>query len=102
MIPAGERSAFIEATLRRTFEPQHLEVHDESHLHRGHPGAAAGGGHYRVTLVSRCFAGHPRLARHRMVYEALGDAMKSDIHALAVRAFSPEEWESELPTRNER
>ncbi len=95
MIPAGERPAWIETTLREHFEPEHLEVQDESHLHRGHPGAAAGGGHFRVTLVSPRFVGHARLARHRMVYDALGDAMKVDIHALAVRAFTPEEWEQE-------
>ncbi len=95
MIPAGERPAWIETTLREHFEPEHLEVQDESHLHRGHPGAAAGGGHFRVTLVSPRFIGHARLARHRMVYDALGDAMKADIHALSVRAFTPEEWEQE-------
>ena len=95
MIPVGERPAWIETTLREHFEPGHLEVEDESHLHRGHPGAAAGGGHFRVTLVSPRFVGHARLARHRMVYDALGDAMKTDIHALSVRAFTPEEWEQE-------
>ncbi len=95
MIPAGERPAWIETTLRVALGPEHIEVVDESHLHRGHPGAASGGGHYRVTLVSRRFAGHARLARHRMVYDALGQAMQADIHALTVRAFTPEEWKKE-------
>ncbi len=95
MIPAGERPAWIQTTLREHFEPEHLEVFDESHLHRGHAGAAAGGGHFRVTVVTRAFAGHARLARHRMVYDALGDAMQHDIHALSVRAFTPEEWKKE-------
>ncbi len=95
MIPAGERPAWIETTLREALGPEHIEVVDEGHLHRGHPGAAGGGGHYRVTLVSRRFAGHARLARHRMVYDALGHAMKADIHALTVRAFTPEEWKKE-------
>ena len=95
MIPAGERPAWIEATLREAFDPEHLELRDESHHHDGHPGAAGGGGHYRVTIVSGCFGGRPLIARHRMVYDALGGAMKSDIHALVVRAFTPGEWARE-------
>ena len=95
MIPAGERPAWIEATLRDAFEPEYVEVQDESDLHRGHPGAAGGGGHFRVTLVSRRFAGQARVARHRMVYGVLGDALRSDVHALAVHVFTPEEWEAE-------
>ena len=97
MIPPDERPAWIETTLREAFQPDHLEVHDESRLHRGHPGAAAGGGHFRVTIVSDRFHGRPRIARHRMIYEALGEAMKTEIHALAVRAFTTKEWEKESP-----
>ena len=97
MIPPEERLSWIETTLREAFQPDDLEVHDESHLHRGHPGAATGGGHFRVRIVSDRFNGRPRVARHRMVYEALGDAMKTEIHALSVRAFTTEEWEKESP-----
>lgn len=71
--------------------PDELEVVDESHLHRGHPGARDGRGHFRVRIVSDLFAGLPRLARHRRVYAAVGDLMVSDIHALNIEALSGNE-----------
>lgn len=71
--------------------PLALEIEDESALHAGHAGARSGGGHFRVRIVSAAFAGHGRLARHRMVYAAMGDMMQSDIHALAIHALTPEE-----------
>lgn len=72
-------------------EPQLLEIEDESHRHAGHPGAASGGGHYRLRLVSQCFAGLPRLARHRLVYDALDGLMKREVHALSMTLQTPEE-----------
>ena len=78
-----DRAALIETRLRAHLAVAELEVHDESHLHRGHPGAAAGGGHFAVRVVSDDFAGHSRLQRQRLVYSALGEAMAPDrIHAL--------------------
>ncbi len=74
-----------------TLKPESLEVVDESAAHAGHAGAAAGGGHYRLVIVSQAFAGKPAQVRHRMVYEALGAMMKHDIHALAIRAYAPGE-----------
>ena len=71
--------------------PAALEIEDESALHAGHEGAKGGGGHYRVTVVSARFAGKPLQARHRMVYEALDELMRSDIHALAIQAYAPDE-----------
>lgn len=71
--------------------PQSLEIVDESARHAGHAGANSGGGHYRLTIVSRHFAGKPARARHRMVYEALGPMMQNEIHALAIKAYAPEE-----------
>ena len=71
--------------------PETLEIEDESALHAGHEGAKGGGGHYRITVVSACFAGKPLQARHRMVYQALEDLMHSDIHALAIQAYAPDE-----------
>jgi BolA protein len=88
-----DRVAWIEATLRDAFAPSHLAVEDESALHAGHAGAAAGGGHFRVLLVSEKFRGQSPVARQRAVYAALGDAMQSTIHALALRTLTPEEWE---------
>lgn len=72
-------------------EPELLEIEDESHRHAGHPGAASGGGHYRLRLVSQCFAGLPRLARHRLVYDALDGLMKREVHALSMTLQTPEE-----------
>ncbi|HEX9687399.1 MAG TPA: BolA family protein [Burkholderiales bacterium] len=72
-------------------EPESLEVVDESAAHAGHEGARAGGGHYRLVIVSRAFEGKPAQLRHRMVYEALGPMMKHEIHALAIKAYAPGE-----------
>jgi BolA protein len=84
--------ARIEAALRAAFEPERLRVHDESHLHRGHAGARDGRGHFRVEIVSAAFAGRGRLDRHRAVYGALALELEREIHALAVHAFTPDEW----------
>jgi BolA family transcriptional regulator, general stress-responsive regulator len=72
-------------------DPESLEIVDESGRHAGHEGAKSGGGHYRLTIVSRRFAGQPAQARHRMVYDALGALMRKEIHALAIKACTPEE-----------
>jgi len=71
--------------------PDALEVFDDSRDHAGHAGAKDGGGHYQLVIVSRQFAGKNALARHRLVYEALSDLMPKRIHALAIRAYAPEE-----------
>ena len=81
------------AELRRrlqTLEPLELEIRDDSAAHAGHAGAA-GGGHYRVRLVSPSFAGLSRVQRHRLVFAAAGDLMQKGIHALAVTALAPGE-----------
>jgi BolA protein len=71
--------------------PDSLEVFDDSHEHAGHAGAKDGGGHYQLVIVSREFAGKNAIARHRLVYDALSDLMPKRIHALAIRAYAPEE-----------
>ena len=88
--PAGALEAQIEEKLRE-LAPVVLELTDESGQHVGHAGAASGGGHYRLTIVSPRFAGVNRIARHRMVYAALGPLMQGPIHALAIQAFTPDE-----------
>jgi BolA protein len=88
----AERRDRIEAELREAFAPVHLEVVDESELHRGHPGATSGGGHFRVRLTSSRFEGRSRTERHRLVYSALGDLMGSEIHALTLELWTPDEW----------
>ena len=72
-------------------EPQSLEVLDESAHHAGHEGAKDGGGHFRLTIVSKAFFGKSNQARHRMIYDALAPMMKREIHALAIKAYAPEE-----------
>ena len=73
-------------------EPVQLELEDQSEQHRGHAGYQAGGNtHWRLTIVSPRFAGKAVVARHRMVYEALGNLMQNPIHALAITARAPEE-----------
>lgn len=85
------RIAFIESRLDAALAPQSVSVRDDSALHAGHAGAAAGG-HYAVTIVAGAFAGKPRVARHRLVYDALADVMQRGIHALAITAYTPEEF----------
>ena len=79
----------IEQTLRQTLAATEVEVEDESALHAGHAGAAAGGGHYRVTVVSPFFEGKLLVTRHRMVYDALAAEMQQAIHALALTTLAP-------------
>lgn len=71
--------------------PESFILEDESEAHRGHAGAASGGGHFRLTIVSPKFRTLSTLARHRLVYEAMGDLMQRDIHALSITALTPEE-----------
>ena len=86
-----ERVERIRRLLTQALAPVSLEVHDDSHRHAGHAGARGGQGHFRVDIVSAAFTGKLSLARHRLVYAALGDMMQTDIHALAIRAKAPGE-----------
>ena len=86
------RVEMIRQRLTEVLAPEHLTIIDESHKHAGHAGAQAGGGHFAVTLVAGAFTGQGLLARHRMVYDALGLAMHTDIHALSIRAYTPDEF----------
>lgn len=79
----------IEQTLRQVLAATEVQVEDESALHAGHAGAASGGGHYRVRVVSPLFEGKPLVARHRMVYDALAEEMQQEIHALALTTLTP-------------
>ncbi|CAD6537734.1 DNA-binding transcriptional regulator BolA [Paraburkholderia hiiakae] len=86
----AERMALIETRLTAALAPVSIDVRDDSAQHAGHAGAAAGG-HYHVTIVALAFTGKARVARHRMVYDALAEAMQRGIHALAITALTPEE-----------
>jgi BolA protein len=72
-------------------DPEKIEIVDESARHAGHEGAKSGGGHYLLTIVSRKFSGKSALTRHRLVYDALQEMMHKNIHALSVKAYTPEE-----------
>jgi len=68
-----------------------LVIEDQSKRHAGHAGAKSGGGHFVLKLVSSQFAGQPQLQRHRAVYAALGDMLRTEIHALQIVALTPQE-----------
>lgn len=74
-----------------SLQPEHIDIEDDSAAHAGHAGARSGGGHYNLIIVSPHFEGLNRVKRHQMVYEALGDLMKTGIHALAIKAIAPNE-----------
>ena len=72
-------------------DPEKIEILDESARHAGHEGAKSGGGHYVLSIVSSKFSGLSAMARHRLIYAALGEMMRKDIHALSVMAYTPQE-----------
>jgi BolA protein len=86
-----QRKAEITRRLKAAFDPETLGVEDESHLHHGHEGAKDGRGHYRVLIISSIFEKKSMIERHRMIYRALEEMMRLDIHALAIDAWSPDE-----------
>lgn len=81
----------IRSRLVEAFAPVEIDIRDDSALHAGHAGAREGGGHYSLRIVAAAFAGQGTVARHRMIYQALGDMMRKDIHALAIKANTAEE-----------
>ena len=85
-----QRIDYIRQRLTKELAPTELEIIDDSHLHAGHA-SARGGGHFRVMLVSEAFAGKTMIQRHRLVYTAMGDAMNNEIHALSIKAYTPNE-----------
>ncbi len=86
-----DRLENIRQRLVNGLTPTSVTVEDESEQHVGHEGAKSGGGHFRIYLVSPRFAGLPRIARHRLVYDLVADLMQTQIHALAITALTPEE-----------
>ncbi len=86
-----ERATLIENRLREAFAPSKIEVRDDSQRHAGHEGAKGGGGHFVVSIVSPKFQGKSSVQRHQMIYQALGEMMKQEIHALGIQAFAPDE-----------
>jgi len=81
----------IKQRLTQTLNPSSLDIIDESHKHVGHAGAREGGGHFIVNITADTFNGKGMLQRHRLVYDALDDMMNKEIHALSIKAMSPDE-----------
>jgi len=92
-LSADTRLERIRSALQAALEPVELAVGDDSALHAGHAGAASGGGHYSVKIVSTRFEGLRLVMRHRLVYDAVHDMMRAEIHALAITALTPSELE---------
>jgi len=76
---------------RQVFPKAAIQIEDESHLHAGHAGASGGAGHFRVRVIDARFNGLPRIARHRLVYDAVSDWMPARVHALTIVAMTLEE-----------
>lgn len=83
-------SQIIRQLLTEALKPDVLEIIDNSAAHAGHTGARSGG-HYHVTIVSDAFEGKSMVQRHQLIYQALGDLMKQQIHALGINALTPSE-----------
>lgn len=84
-----DRLARIRQRIEAALQPTRLDITDESHKHIGHAGARDGRGHFHVSITSDRFVGLRPLQRHRLVYEAVGDLMETDIHALSIDAEAP-------------
>lgn len=86
-----DRVQSIRERLNRAFSPVQIDITDDSQRHAGHAGAAAGGGHFSVRVVSEKFRGCSLIERHRMIYLAVSDMMPREIHALSIQAFTADE-----------
>ena len=84
-------SEIIKQKLNETLKPELIEIIDDSAAHAGHAGAKNGGGHYNVTIVADIFNDKSLVQRHQLIYQALGDLMKNEIHALGINALTPSE-----------
>lgn len=85
----SDRELRLRQRLESRFAPSVLVIKDESRLHAGHAGAAAGHGHFRIRIVAEAFRNVSPVARHRLVYAAVEDLLRTDIHALAIEASPP-------------
>ena len=92
----SDRVALIEQRLRAALDPARLAIVDDSAAHAGHAGAREGG-HFTVHIVAAAFAGKTPIQRHRLVHAAVADLMYREIHALSIRAWTPEEAPLSIP-----
>ena len=91
---ASASTADLLAARLAPLAPAYVDVDDDSAAHAGHAGAAGGGGHFSLTVVSKAFSGVSRLDRHRLVLARVGDLIPHPVHALAIRAYAPDEFAS--------
>lgn len=87
----SDRSERLRHALEAAFTVHELEIIDESHLHAGHAGAREGKGHFQIRIVAADFAGLPALKRHRLIFKAVDELLRTDIHALSIDARVPGE-----------
>lgn len=80
----------IENKLRETFNPQHLNIENESHLH----GGPATESHFNITVVADAFTTQSLVKRHQGIYKLLSAELQGEVHALALHTYTPDEWES--------
>lgn len=90
-LPREDRVEAIRTAIEGALSPVSLVIEDDSHRHAGHAGARDGRGHFNVEVVSDAFRGLSPIARHRAVYAAVGVLMETDIHALSIRALTPDD-----------
>lgn len=88
MSPSEERMAMLRERIETALSPDSIEIIDESHKHAGHA-SAGGAGHFIVKVVSKAFEGKTPIQRHRMVFDAVGDLMQTEVHALSIQADTP-------------
>jgi len=81
----------IKQKLNESIQPELIEIIDDSASHAGHAGAKQGAGHYNITVVATAFDGKSLVQRHQLIYQALNDLMKNEIHALGINALTPSE-----------
>ncbi len=86
-----DRVEAIRQRITESLSPSTLEITDDSHLHKGHAGAASGAGHFTVNVIADVFKDKSLIERHRMIYQAVNDLMRTEIHALSIQAKTPEE-----------
>ncbi len=93
------RASRIQALLMEQLQATSVQIEDQSHQHQGHQGRdpLSTGGHFEVTIVSPLFTGQSLLQRHRLIYDALSVEMGQSIHALSIKAYSPDQWEQITP-----
>ena len=97
-IVLGPFEQSIRSKLSDSLEPEHLEVLNESHMHKVAPGSET---HFRVVVVSEKFRGESRVGRHRMINALLSEELSGGVHALAIETYVSEQWKAREEKRQQ-